>query len=40
MHNTERVMRIRKPFVLVPFLALFAVPTHGQITSNPLPAPI
>src|ERR1044071_6461521 len=33
-------MRIHRPLVLVPFLALFAMPTQGQITSNPIAAPI
>jgi hypothetical protein len=33
-------MRISKPLAVIPFLALFAAPTQGQITSNPIPTPI
>jgi hypothetical protein len=36
----EGFMRIPKPLAVISFLALFAAPTQGQITSNPIPAPI
>src|ERR1051326_4805384 len=36
----EGFMRIPKPLAVIPFLALFAAPTQGQITSNPIPTPI